>query len=107
MGHQIRAGRETIAWTDGAWQVVYWCEQFCPRVKPAGMSDWEWADQLIGSTEITPEAAAIADQSVPRTYDEAVRQGLVRENIDEDGFNQCREFLAHAAAGRHRITGSY
>lgn len=107
MGHQITAGSETIAWTAGAWQVVHWCEKFCPRVKPAGMSDWEWADELIGSSEITAEAVAIANANVPMLFGIAKHAGLVDEKIDEDGFNQCREFLWLAADGKHPISGSY
>ena len=107
MGHQISAGKEGVRWTKGAWQIVHWCERFCPRVKPDDMSDWEWADQLMGSTDISPEAAATADKNVPRTYAEAMERGLVDKEIDEDGFSQCREFLSYAAAGGHAITGSY
>ena len=71
------------------------------------MSDWEWADQLMGSTEITAEAATVADQNVPHTFADASERGLVDKGIDEDGFDQCREFLAFAAAGKHRISGSW
>lgn len=86
---------------------MHWIERFTPRVKPAGMSDWEWADQLMGSSEATEAAVRVADINVPRAFRDAKSAGLIDLGIDEDEFEQCRAFLAEAAARGAGVQGSY
>jgi hypothetical protein len=112
MGHQIHAGESGIYTTDGSWMVVEWCERFTPSVKPDYMPEWLWHDQRMGSTDISAEAVKLAHQKIPFIYSEALDLGLVltdrqRAYLDEDTFNECREFLRYAAGGGYAINGSY
>ena len=109
MGHQIYASGslDGVFFTAGAWQVINWCERFTPRVKPAGMDDWQWAGELCGSSEATAESVRVADERVPSTYEEAKEAGLVNDDIDAEFFEQCRRFLRDTASRGASISGSY
>jgi hypothetical protein len=109
MGHQIYASdsRDGVFFTAGAWQVINWCERFTPRVKPEGMSDWQWADELCGVSEATADAVRTADERVPLAYEDAEKAGLVNANIDAVFFEQCRRFLRDTAKRGASISGSY
>lgn len=107
MGHQIYAGNSDLCFTSGAWQVMHWCERFTPRTKPHGMSDWQWADELVGSSEASVASVKLANEKVPTDYNAALAAGLVDDGIGPDEFNQCREFLRLAADAGVPINGSY
>ena len=109
MGHQIYASdtSDGVFFTEGAWQVIGWCERFTPRVKPVGMDDWQWADQLCGSSEATAEAVRVANERVPMSYEAAKAEGLVRAKINEEFFECCRRFLRETALRGASIHGSY
>jgi hypothetical protein len=108
VGHQIYAGDDEVAFTDGAWLVVNWCERALPSPKPPVGSDWK---DYVGTTDISAEAIKAADALVPSTYLDALNAGFLvghyREPIDEQAFAQCRKFLKCAAAGGHYVRGSY
>lgn len=76
MGHQIHAGDLDVCFTDGAWQVIHWCEAFTPRERPTGMSLTQWIDQTVGVSEATADAVKTADARVPRGYAQAKAAGL-------------------------------
>ena len=111
MGYQLDAGDRGIFISDGAKLVVNWCDRFAPRVKPDGMSDYEWFERMAGSTHIMASAAKLADQNVPIGYAEAKSAGFLdgnyRHEICEECFRQCRDFLRHAAENNLDISGSF
>ncbi len=113
MGHQIRAGKDGVHWTDGAWQIVDWCNHFTPQTKPDGMTDDEWWDRIQGNTYIPSASVKRANELVPHAYEAAAQQGLIRKRrhggdlIGADEFVHLRLFLADAAVGGHDINGSY
>ena len=112
MGHQLWAGKEDLSFTRGAWLVVHWCEQITPRTKPEGMTDWEWADTLAGSTDIPINAVLAADRAVPMEFETAKRAGFCERDVtgwspDVDSFDQCRAFLRYAAENNLSISSSW
>lgn len=107
MGHQIWAGNNEINFSDGAWQVIKWCETFTPLIKPEGISDWEWFERTAGGSEASAESVRTADRMVPMTFEEATSAGLVSGKINKEAFDQCREFLRAAAEAGSAIDGSW
>lgn len=71
------------------------------------MNDWQWADELMGSSAASEDAVRTADERVPADYDTAKALGLVNEKISREEFYQCREFLASVAKRGLAISGSY
>lgn len=117
MGHQINAARGLeIAWTNGAWQVVYWCEPFWDDAAEREFKEVNFGcgrrdADASGVTFIPEHVVAAADAALPASWEAALAGDFIkvfdRNQITEEDFYILRGFLSKAALGGHSISGSY